>query len=205
MDNKKYLNIIGNKKHLWIIIAAVLLAAGTVGGYFYFSKEFPSERFVAREAQERGIVIKGDHFTLRIYYPLLSRLQMEERIVKKIPSQSGIAEAVVEEFLKGPANTKGSVVPPDGKLLGLYKGSDGVLYVDLSDDFRRNFNGDVIAEFMLLRGLYESLMSNVQDINDVKLLIEGREMESLGGHIYTLYPLKDTVSSEQPDFSGQRQ
>ncbi|MDP3260348.1 MAG: hypothetical protein Q8M34_07160, partial [Thermodesulfovibrionales bacterium] len=58
---------------------------------------------------------------------------------------------------------------------------------------------DAAAEFLLLRGLYESLMSNVYDINDVKILIEGREMESLGGHLYLSYPLKDIVSSDLSD------
>ncbi|MBS1233295.1 MAG: hypothetical protein H6R42_949, partial [Nitrospirae bacterium] len=53
------------------------------------------------------------------------------------------------------------------------------------------------AEFLLLKGLYESIISNVQDIQDVKILIEGKETETLGGHLFLLYPLKDMVSHEQ--------
>lgn len=121
---------------------------------------------------------------------------MEERKVQRKTAQMAVAEAVLGEFFKGPVNSKGSEVPRDTKLLGLYRGSDSILYVDLSDEFRRNFSGDIAAEFLLLKGLFESLISNVQDITDVKILIEGREMESLGGHIYLLYPLKDTVSQE---------
>jgi hypothetical protein len=72
-----------------------------------------------------------------------------------------------------------------------------MLYIDLSDEFRRNFQGDVFAEFLLLKGLYESIISNVQDIQDIKILIEGKETETLGGHLFLLYPLKDMVSHEQ--------
>jgi hypothetical protein len=78
----------------------------------------------------------------------------------------------------------------------LYKGEDRVLYVDLSDEFRRNFQGDALTEFFLLKGLYESIISNVEDIQDVKVLVDGKEVETLGGHLYLLYPLKDMVSYE---------
>ncbi|MDP1759806.1 MAG: GerMN domain-containing protein, partial [Thermodesulfovibrionales bacterium] len=154
------------------------------GGYFYFSKKFPSQALPVKETEEKiGRAIE-DMFTLRIYYPAGGRLQMEERKAQKKTIQMTAAEAVISEFLKGPVNVSVSEIPKDAKLIGLYRGDDGMLYVDLSDEFRRNFGGDAAAEFLLLRGLYESLMSNVYDITDVKILIEGREMESLGGHLY---------------------
>jgi hypothetical protein len=55
-----------------------------------------------------------------------------------------------------------------------------------------------MAEFLLLKGLYESLISNIDDIQDVKVLVEGKELETLGGHLYLLYPLKDMVTLEIP-------
>ena len=85
------------------------------------------------------------------------------------------------------------MIPPGVKVLGLYQGSDGILYVDFSDELRRNFQGDAAAEFLLLRGLYESIISNVKGVDDVKVLIEGKEIESIGGHVLALYPLKATV------------
>ncbi|MEK7741573.1 MAG: GerMN domain-containing protein [Nitrospirota bacterium] len=153
----------------------------------------------AKETEEKAGSTIEDMFTLRIYYPAGGRLQMEERKAQKKTIQMTVAEAVISEFLKGPVNVSVSEIPKDTKLIGLYRGDDGMLYVDLSDEFRRNFGGDAAAEFLLLRGLYESLISNVYDITDVKILIEGREMESLGGHLYLSYPLKDIVSSDLSD------
>lgn len=188
-----------NKKYLWIPVFLLLFAAGMTGGYFYFSKKFPSQALPTKETEEKiGRAIE-DMFTLRIYYPAGGRLQMEERKVQRKTIQMTVAEAVISEFLKCPVNVSVSEIPKDTKLIGLYRGDDGVLYVDLSDEFRRNFGGDAAAEFLLLRGLYESLISNVYDITDVKILIEGREMESLGGHLYLSYPLKDIVSSDLSD------
>jgi len=182
-----------SKKYLWIPVFLVLFAAGMSGGYFYFSKKFPSKA-VSEAGIEGAAGAIDDMFTVRLYYPVAGKLQMEERKVQRKTVRMTVAEAVINEFLSGRANAGLPEVPKDAKLLGLYRDESGMLYVDLSDEFRRNFSGDAAAEFLLLRGLYESLISNVYDITDVKVLLEGREMESLGGHVYLLYPLKELVS-----------
>ncbi len=184
------------RRLVWVIVLILLFGSGISGGYFYFSKMFQQHPPQREEVAEKGIGQMEDLFSLRMYYPVDGRLQMEERMLQRRTTQMSIAEAVIGEFLRGPAGAKASVIPRDARLLGLYRGADGMLYVDLSDEFRRNFQGDVVAEFLLLKGLYESLISNVQEITDVKVLIEGREIESLGGHIYLIYPLKDVVSQE---------
>jgi spore germination protein GerM len=118
---------------------------------------------------------------------------MEERRVRRADDIT-IAEEIVGEFLKRPSNGAESVIPSGAKVLGLYQGNDGMLYIDLSDEFRRNFQGDALAEFMLLKGLYESIISNVKGVNDVKILIEGKEIESIGGHLFAMYPLKNILA-----------
>jgi len=137
-----------------------------------------------------------DLFTMKIYYPVGNRLQIEERRLHRRTTQIAIAEAIVEEFLKGPVGIRVSDMPKDARLLGIYRDENRILYIDLSDEFRRNFQGDALTEFLLLKGLYESLSSNLAEIEDVKILIEGREIETLGGHLYLSFPLKDMVSYE---------
>ncbi|MEW6213732.1 MAG: GerMN domain-containing protein [Nitrospirota bacterium] len=176
------------------MLVLLLLGSATIG-YFYFSKVFSKKRPAAEETV--GIPTKTeDSFSLRIYYPVNNRLQMEERRLPRRTTQIAIAEATIEEFLKGPAGAAVSNIPRDSRLLGLYRDTDRILYVDLSDEFRRNFHCDAVTEFLILKGLYESLISNIQDIQDIKVLIEGREIETLGGHLYLSYPLKDMVSCE---------
>lgn len=183
-----------NAKKLSIIILLSLLFLGGLGGsYFYFSKSFHKQ---APEDQVQTLPQTEDLFTLKIYYPVGNRLKIEERRLQRRTTQIGIAEAVVEEFLKGPAGIKTPEMPKDVRLLGIYFDENKMLYIDLSDEFRRNFQGDALAEFLLLKGLYESLSSNLGNIEDVKVLIEGAERETLGGHFYLSYPLKDMVSYE---------
>ncbi|MEW6585059.1 MAG: GerMN domain-containing protein [Nitrospirota bacterium] len=183
------------KRTVGVIVLVLLFLGAVVGGYIYFSGMFSKEK-TPEEEQEAGIGVTADFFTLRIYYPADNRLQLEERMAPRKTSLTTVAEATLEEYLKGPAGSSDSGIPRNVELLGLYRGADRILYVNLSDEFRRNFQGDALSEYLLLKGLYESLISNVEDIQDVKVLIEGKEVETLGGHLYLFYPLKEVVSSE---------
>ena len=181
------------KKILGIVLLVSLFLGGVVGGYFYFSRVVMNGK---SPAEGEDLAQKPeDLFSLRIYYPVRDHLQVEERRLPRRTAPMAIAEATVEQYLKGPVDAKASSIPRDTKILGIYKGSDKILYVDLSDDFRRNFWGDALTEFLLLKGLYQSIIANVEDISDVKVLIEGKELETLGGHLYLMYPLKDIVST----------
>jgi hypothetical protein len=182
------------KRVVGVALLVLLFLAGVTGGYLYFSKIFSGEDSISEGV---GPSTKTEElFSLRIYYPYGNKLQIEERRLPRRTGQVAIAEAAVEEFLKGPSNDSALKIPKNTKLLCLYKGADRIIYLDLSDEFRRNFQGDVFAEFLLLKGLYESIISNVEEVEDVKVLIEGKEAETLGGHLYLLYPLKDMVSYE---------
>jgi len=182
-----------NKKRILLILVFILLFLGGIaGGFFYFSQLFGFKQTVETVPQE---VKQGEDASfVRVYYPSEGRLIMEERRVKRQVAVTAIAEEIVSEFLKGPSNTAKSAVPSGTKLLGVYYGSDGILYVDLSDEFRRNFQGDALNEFLLLKGLYDSIISNVTGVDDVKVIIEGKEIESIGGHFLALYPLKNMLA-----------
>jgi len=180
---------------LIIILLGFLFIGGLAGGYFYFSRVSSKESQLSEEKAE-PLPKTEDIFSLRIYYPMGNRLQMEERKLQRRTTQIAIAEAAVGEFLKGPLGIKMSDMPKDARLLGIYRDENRILYIDLSEEFRRNFQGDALAEFLLLKGLYESLISNLDDIEDIKVIIEGKEIETLGGHLYLAHSLKDIVSYE---------
>jgi spore germination protein GerM len=189
-----------NVKKAWIPLVAVLFMASASGGYYLFHKFVRIEKEAAELAPQQTLSPGlEEFFTLRLYFPLGDGLQLVERKVVGRTKQSAIADAVIEEFFKGPGTGAPSPVPQNVKLLGLYRDASHTLYVDLSDEIRRNFQGDALSEYLLLKGIYESLISNLQDIQDIKVLIEGKEAESLGGHFYLNYPLKTIVGY---DFIG---
>jgi hypothetical protein len=183
------------KKLLIIILLGLLFIGGLAGGYLYFSKIY-SREMAASEERIEALPKTEDFISLKIYHPVGNRLQIEEKRVQARTTQISIAQSVVKEFLKGPVGSQVSEVPKDARLLGIYRDADRILYIDLSEEFRRNFQGDALSEYLVLKGLYDSLISNLDDVEDVKILIEGREIETLGGHFYLSYPLKNMVSYE---------
>ena len=183
------------KKLLIILLLGLLFIGGLAGGYLYFSK-ISSRAMPASEERVEALPKTEDLISLKIYHPVGNRLQIEEKRVQSRTTQISIAQSVVEEFLKGPVGSQVSELPKGTKLLGIYRDADRILYIDLSEEFRRNFQGDALSEYLVLKGLYDSLTSNLDDVEDVKILIEGREIETLGGHFYLSYPLKDIVSYE---------
>lgn len=183
-----------SKKALVILALILIFAGGVAGGYVYFAKVLSQDK-VAPE--QRGEIAKDQDFlTLRIYYPIGDQFQIEERRPPKREGTTAIPEAIIEEYLKGSAVATIPFMPKGVRLLGVYQGADGMLYINLSEDFRRSFRGDAFAEFLLLKGLYMSLISNMPEIRDVKIIIEGKEIETLGGHFFLSYPLKEWVAYE---------
>jgi spore germination protein GerM len=187
----------------WIITAVVLaflFVAGMTTGYLFQRKGIlsggPGPRMGASSGQEQTA-------SLRVYYPMEGGLKLEYRNVQQAQTRMSIARAVLGEFLKGPSGPQKSYIPRDTRLLGIYAGQDGILYIDLSDEFRRNFQGDALEEFLVLRALYGSLLSNVYGIGGVKVLIEGEEAESIGGHVSLSRPLEEVVSQPMEEDDNQ--
>ncbi|MEJ2696391.1 MAG: GerMN domain-containing protein [Candidatus Sulfobium sp.] len=189
---------------IWIVLLVALCIALAAGGYFLLSRYLQTEKqpVAVVGAVPPASAQEEDLFNLRMFYPVGNRLEMVEKVLPRRTKESAITEAVIEEYFKGPGEGEVSCIPENVKLLGLYNGGDHVLYVDLSDELRRNFQGDALQEYLLLQGLYESLISNLEGISDIKVLVDGKEIETLGGHIYLKYTLKDAVSY---DYKGDEE
>lgn len=181
-------------KIIWIFLIIIFFIAGAAGSYFLMKYLAPAGTQQASEEQELHSTESQDLITVRLLLPKSQKLEMTERKLKKRMKSTALAEAVVEEFFKEAGNMH--AIPQQVKLLGIYRDIHQVLYIDFSDELRRNFQGDALDEFLLLKGLYESLVSNVQDFQDLKVLVEGKEIETLGGHLLLKYPLKSLVTAE---------
>ncbi len=188
-----------NKRTITWVGAAVLLLVLAAGGAYYFLHNFTITKQTKAQprngSQDSQQTPQADLVTVRLYYPAGGRLEVTEKPIPRRIRTSAVAEAVIEEFFRLPVNAD-AVIPAQVKLLGLYRDAVQTLYVDLSDELRRNFHADALSEYLLLQGLYETVVSNIPDIRDVKVLVEGREIETLGGHVLLRYPLKNTVGSE---------
>ncbi len=183
-----------NNKTVWITLIFFFFIVGAAGSYFFMRYFGPAQSQPLRSESQVQSVDGQDLMVIRLYVPKNGKLEMIEKKLPRRTKSIAIAEAVIEEFFKMPAN--GSPIPQGVKVLGMYRDASLNLYLDLSDELRRNFQGDALSEFLILKGMHDSLVANLQDFQDVKILVEGKEIESLGGHFYLKYPLKSTLLGE---------
>ncbi|MBF0538619.1 MAG: GerMN domain-containing protein [Nitrospirae bacterium] len=185
------------KGKLIIVIVApiVLLCVAAVTYYFFIWRddgETVSQNIVGRKEQEK---ILDNSIELKIFYPEGTGLKKITIKTKQTFDAIKTVEAALTEVFSGKNIPNRSAIPSDVKLLGLYYGIDKILYIDASNELQRNFHGDAMAELMLLKSIYETVVNNME-AEDVKVLINGTETESLGGHFYLKYPLKGIVTQE---------
>ncbi len=190
-----------------IVFFIVFIGAIVAGGYYLLSmysdilrtgvelKPKASVPTVKAEKKPRPRVVSGDYMVLDLYFPSGESLQGERRSVPRASSARDTAAVIVEEFLAGPRGRTGGIIPDKSKLNGVFLGNDSILYIDLSDEFRRNFQGNAMQEYMLLKALHKSLMKNVYQVEGVRLLIDGREVDSVGGHLRVRGLLGEAVAS----------
>jgi hypothetical protein len=68
------------------------------------------------------------------------------------------------------------------------------MYVDFGAELKKNFRGDAFEELSLIAGLYKSIRETIPGFKALKILIEGKETESLGGHINILKPFGEEIT-----------
>ncbi len=177
-----------------IAIVAVILILAAVAGWLTSRYFFPVEKPLVEDSERQGrqdfampssAEIK---VPVTIFYPGETGLTKEEKNIAGSALPVKLAESILQEYFGGfKSALKNTVVR------GVYQDRNKILYVDLSDEFRRNFSGDARYEYYLLKSFYLTLATNIPGISDVKLLVEGREIESIGGHMLTLFPLRESV------------
>jgi len=119
---------------------------------------------------------------------------------REIPADLSVvrqAKQTIEELIKGSQKGYISPFPPEAKLRELYVTEEGVAYVDFSKDIVEKHLSGSSAEISTIFSVVNSLAYNFDDIEKVFILIEGREKETLGGHINLsrpFLPLYDLIA-----------
>jgi hypothetical protein len=88
---------------------------------------------------------------------------------------------------------KGYIKPFKVTLTDLYMDKEGVIYADFSGELRKSFQGDAQEEYRIIADLYKRLRINIPGFLYLKILIDGKEAESFGGHILISKPIGDKI------------
>jgi spore germination protein GerM len=145
--------------------------------------------FVPKASSPEPVVPqKPQVISLTLYFatPDASTLRQEKR---DVPQTGEPARVAIEELLAG-AKAEGSVtVIPAGTKLKGFAVRQGVAYVDLSEDILKTANRGSASESLIVASIVNTL-TEFAGIEQVQILIEGKEVETLYGHMDLSEPFK---------------
>jgi hypothetical protein len=169
------------KKVLPVIALAVIIYFSGVHTGYQTIKEKISLTHLFENNNPVFIAKKQKLKSLKIYYPENDRLVIyEKKLESERPAnKQNIVSEVVSEFL----------TPYQAKLIAFYVSDNGIIYLDMSQELKQNFKGSLTDEYLLIHGLIHSLKANLSEVKGVQILLDGREVESLGGHIKLSEPI----------------
>ena len=114
----------------------------------------------------------------------------EVPLKRSLPEQ---AKEVVRLLLQ-----RSAAIPRGVELRELFITSQGVAYVDLSQELISNHPGGSSAEELTVFSLSNTLIANFPAIKTAKILVEGREIQTIAGHLDLTVPYGRAPSYLQP-------
>lgn len=114
-----------------------------------------------------------------------------EKLVKEIrsvPRTTAVAKTAVEELIKGPNEGGVATIPNGTRLIGLTV-SEGLAEVNLSKEIVDNHTGGSAGERLTVYSIVDTL-TEFSSISEVRLLVEGVNVDTIAGHMDLSEPLK---------------
>ena len=166
----------------FLLVLVVLFAVSAGVSFFFFRDKFAFDSsFIADiESRKDKKAAEGPRKDPgRLYGGGGQEHDYQDGEALRQDAQLVIAEDSIRKYIE----------PYKVRLLDLYMDYEGVIYVDFGDEIKRNFSGSAIEELRLITGLYKGIKAAVPGCTALKILIQGSEAESFGGHIDISRPI----------------
>ena len=113
----------------------------------------------------------------------------EKRQILKRGDVEKEAREAVTELTRGPKGKLIPTLPPQTKLLALELDEKGLAKVSFNRVLAKDHPGGSSAEIMTVYSIVNSLTLNFPQIKRVQILIEGKEVETIKGHLSLKRPV----------------
>jgi len=117
-------------------------------------------------------------------------LTAEQRGFIQSADPAEMGTLIIDTLVKGPRHELMPTLPAQTSLRAIYIGDDGTAYVDFSENIRQYHCGGVQTERLSVFSIVNSLILNIPEITAVKILIGGKDVRTLAGHIDLRFPFK---------------
>jgi spore germination protein GerM len=184
---------------IWSVATAVALLAIVISSTFWLlNQTVPGVEDLEREnlweedetsspAPESAPEEPEAERRIRVTLYLLSgsgrTLVAQEREIPYADSLQEQAKQVIRQLLAGSRRGRGSPFPRGVRLRDLFITPQGLAFVDLSQELISNHPGGSCGEELTVYSLANTLITNFPAVKRVQILVEGREIQTLAGHL----------------------
>jgi spore germination protein GerM len=178
-----------SKKKLIVIVGIILVGFGGWVAYYYLSLgEHNLESGI--ETYRGDIPTKSRKEITHLYFadPDEQFLKAEERVLPIHKTTLDNAGSALEALISGPKGNLSRTIPEGTKLLSIYFTPDKTAYVDFDETITEKHPGGSASELLTIYSIVNTLTLNFSEIDNVKILISGRERKTLAGHIFIQQP-----------------
>ncbi len=149
-----------------------------------FNAIFPPVDMEALKKKEKRIA--------EIYFsdPQERFLVAEKRYIYKEEDAAEQAKEVVKAILAGSKAGNVNTFPANVALRDVKLDKEGVAQVSFNANLTKLHPGGSTAEMTTIYSLTNTLTANIPDIKAVKILVDGKELPSIKGHISTAAPFR---------------
>ncbi len=174
----------------WSVVGLVL--AGALGAAVVLVP-----RWLARSAEPATTSTEATpppatrHIRATLFYVSEDGLRLVP-VQREVPFGDGVVEQarrLVEAQLEPPPAPLLSALPAGTRLRALFLSERGEAFVDLSPEVSTAHPGGALNELLTVYSLVNMLMTNLPTLSGVQLLVNGREADTLAGHVDLRRPL----------------
>ncbi|HEY6507250.1 MAG TPA: GerMN domain-containing protein [Vicinamibacterales bacterium] len=179
-----------------VLGVAALVAAGWALWRLYGP---PVEPRAARVADAPPAAVS--HITATLYFGARGGMGLAPARVEVplAPTIGGQAEAILRAALADPPLGMLRVVPRGTRLRAFFVDGRGAAFVDVTSEVIRLHPGGSFGEALTVAALVNAVTANLVAVRTVRLLVEGREIETIAGHVDVSGPLSQDTSLVVPD------
>jgi hypothetical protein len=180
-----------------VVIGAIVLLA--IAGGWWLARRQPSQGTgsPAGAAGASGATAPADarKITATLYFVSEDGMSLvgAQREVPFGDSVLEQARQIVNAQLGEAPPPLASAIPQGATLRGVYVSQRGDAFVDLSVEARTKHPGGALEELFTVYAIVNALTTNLPAVIRVQILVEGKEVDTLSGHVDLRHPLQKNL------------
>jgi spore germination protein GerM len=180
----------GPRRELSVLFIAFIICAAVLGALMVKKYEARHQQPAAHPQQEGTLLV-----TLFFASPDGAKLVREGREIDSCADSADCVESVVGELINGPLGDLSPTLPDTTSVNAVQVNGD-LAMVDLDEEMIKDLPGGSNAEMMAIYSIIDSIAVNFPRIKQVKLLFNGKTVDTLKGHLDLRMPLAPDYTLE---------